>query len=201
MDKRSQRSEKTRQNIIQAAMECYQDFGVQGASLEAVAKCAGTSKPTIYAHYGSKEKLYQNVVEHILHQEQETQKLPPFDPTRSIKSQLFDIFDQQLDFVLSCERRRLLVAITIEAMCHGSCHLNDLEQIKTCPMEHWLSDAMAHNTLPQQNARELATNLLALVKGRTFYPTFLGMNDDNVEQRRANLHSALDFFLQTQQAQ
>ncbi|KHT50553.1 TetR/AcrR family transcriptional regulator [Vibrio sinaloensis] len=198
MDKRSQRSERTKLSIILAAIECYKELGVQGASLEVIAKQAGTTKPTVYSHFGSKENLYLAVVEHIMEEEKLNHALPPFDPNQSLRQQLIDIFSTQLERVMKCERRRLLVAITIEAMCQGQCHLNNVESIKTCPMEAWLDSAIHHGALPPQNSAELATNLWALIKGRTFFPVFLGMAPNDLSERQRNLESAIDFFLSCQ---
>lgn len=195
MDKRNQRSERTKLNIILAAIECYKELGVQSASLELIAKKANSTKPTVYSHFGSKENLYQAVVEYIMDEEKLNQTLPDFDPSRSVKTQLIEIFSQQLDHVMQCEKRRLLVAITIEAMCQGKCHLNNVESIKACPMEVWLEQAIHHGALPKQNTAELAVNLWALVKGRTFFPVFLGMAENDPDERLANLESAIDFFL------
>lgn len=198
MDKRSQRSERTKRSIILAAIECYKEMGVQGASLDVIAKHAGSTKPTLYSHFGSKENLYQAVVKHIMEEEKLNRTLPPFDPDVSVRQQLIDIFTQQLEQVMKCEKRRLLVAITIEAMCQGKCHLNQVESIKACPMEAWLESAIKHDALPKQNTAELATNLWALVKGRTFFPVFLGMAPDDPAERQHNLESAIDFFLACQ---
>lgn len=198
MDKRSQRSERTKQSIILAAIECYKDCGVQGASLDLIAKKANSTKPTVYSHFGSKENLYQAVVEYIMEEEKLNRSLPAFDPKRSVREQLIDIFTEQLDQVMQCEKRRLLVAITIEAMCQGKCHLNDVESIKACPMENWLNAAIEHGALAKQNTAELAVNLWALVKGRTFFPVFLGMAPNDPVERQRSLESAIDFFLSCQ---
>ena len=198
MDKRSQRSERTKLNIILATIECYKEMGVQGASLDLIAKKASTTKPTVYSHFGSKEKLYQAVVEYIMKEEKLSHALPPFDPEVSVRQQLIAIFTQQLDQVMQCEKRRLLVAITIEAMCHGKCHLDQVESIKACPMEAWLDSAISHGALPKQQTAELAVNLWALVKGRTFFPVFLGMAPNDPVERRKSLESAIDFFLDCQ---
>lgn len=195
MDKRNQRSEKTKLSIILAAIECYKEMGVQGASLELIAKKANSTKPTVYSHFGSKENLYKAVVEYIMEEEKLNHALPDFNPAIDIRQQLIDIFAQQLEHIMQCEKRRLLVAITIEAMCQGKCHLNEVESIKACPMETWLEEAIRHGALPQQNTSELATNLWALVKGRTFFPVFLGMAPNDANERQANLESAIDFFL------
>ncbi|ANW26588.1 TetR family transcriptional regulator [Vibrio coralliilyticus] len=198
MDKRSQRSERTKQSIILAAIECYKELGVQGASLDLIAKKACSTKPTVYSHFGSKENLYQAVVEYVMEQDRLSHALPDFDPAKPLRDQLIAIFTQQLDQVMQCDTRQLLVAITIEAMCHNQCHLNHVESIKSCPLEIWLEAAMKHGAIPQQNAAELATNLWALVQGRTFFPVFLGMAPNDIKERQQNLESAIDFFLSCQ---
>lgn len=195
MDKRSQRSERTKQNIILAAMDCYRRYGVQGASLDLIAKQANSTKPTIYSHFGSKEKLYKCVVTTIIKQEQLEYTFPNFDPNQPVREQLIGIFTKQLDRVMECDQRRLLVALTIEALHQGKSQFSMVKSIKTCSIETWFIQAIEHGALAEQNTSELAHNLWALINGRCFFPVFLGMAPDDPAERHHNLHSAIDFFL------
>ncbi len=55
-------SRKKRQQILQAAIETFLDFGYQGTSMNLVAARAGVIKQTIYSHFQDKETLFLNVV-------------------------------------------------------------------------------------------------------------------------------------------
>ncbi len=48
--------------IIKAALEEFATQGYSGASVEAIAKGAGVSKPTLYQYVGNKEALFQAVL-------------------------------------------------------------------------------------------------------------------------------------------
>ena len=54
------------QAMLDAAERIFLAEGFTGASIEAIATAAGTSKQTIYARFGSKEKLFLAVSERLL---------------------------------------------------------------------------------------------------------------------------------------
>ncbi|MFJ9375048.1 TetR family transcriptional regulator [Streptomyces sp. NPDC101455] len=56
----------TRQRIITAAREEFARYGIAGARVDRLAKQARTSKERVYAHFSSKEALYQHVAEQEL---------------------------------------------------------------------------------------------------------------------------------------
>jgi AcrR family transcriptional regulator len=54
-----------RERIVWAAKRVLLEKGLDEASMEDVAACAGTTKPTVYAHFNSKDELFAAVVELI----------------------------------------------------------------------------------------------------------------------------------------
>ncbi|MDF8263307.1 TetR/AcrR family transcriptional regulator [Luteipulveratus flavus] len=48
-----------RQRILDAAGPVFGEHGYERASVDAIARAAQVSKPTIYSHFGSKEQLFQ----------------------------------------------------------------------------------------------------------------------------------------------
>jgi TetR/AcrR family transcriptional repressor of mexJK operon len=48
--------------IARAASRLFLERGFAGTSIEAVARRAGVSKPTVYAHFGDKDGLFQTIV-------------------------------------------------------------------------------------------------------------------------------------------
>lgn len=55
-------SQRKRDAIIAAALAVFSDEGYSAASVDAIAARAGVSKPTIYNHFGNKERLFLAVV-------------------------------------------------------------------------------------------------------------------------------------------
>jgi TetR/AcrR family transcriptional regulator of autoinduction and epiphytic fitness len=55
-------SERKRKAITDAAIAEFVAHGYAGASVDAIASRAGVSKPTIYHHFGNKERLFLGVI-------------------------------------------------------------------------------------------------------------------------------------------
>ena len=54
---------RTRQGILEAAHVLFAERGYSGAHVNDIVARAGTTKPMIYYHFGSKEGLYAAVME------------------------------------------------------------------------------------------------------------------------------------------
>jgi TetR/AcrR family transcriptional repressor of mexJK operon len=52
------KSEEKRQSILEAATALFLEKGLQGTSMDAVAREAGVSKQTVYSHFQNKDALY-----------------------------------------------------------------------------------------------------------------------------------------------
>jgi len=53
------------QDVLEAAHELFMAKGYEAASMDAVAKAAGVSKATVYAHFNSKDELFAAIVTRI----------------------------------------------------------------------------------------------------------------------------------------
>jgi AcrR family transcriptional regulator len=62
---RSLSRDERRERILWAAKRVLLEKGLDEASMDDVAAFAGTTKPTVYAHFKSKEELFAAVVEYI----------------------------------------------------------------------------------------------------------------------------------------
>ena len=54
------------ERLLDAATAVFAEEGFEGATMEAIAARAGTTKPTLYARFGSKEELFAAVYEEVL---------------------------------------------------------------------------------------------------------------------------------------
>lgn len=61
-DQRRARSERTRENILDAALYCYQKLGLSGTAMEDVAQQAGVGRATLYRHFSNQESLLTEVM-------------------------------------------------------------------------------------------------------------------------------------------
>jgi AcrR family transcriptional regulator len=53
--------------LLDAARDVFASAGYRAASMEAIAKSADSTKPTLYAHFGSKEQLFRSCLEREAH--------------------------------------------------------------------------------------------------------------------------------------
>lgn len=61
-DQRRVRSERTRENILDAALYCYQEQGINDTAMEDVARQAGVGRATLYRHFSNQEALLMEVM-------------------------------------------------------------------------------------------------------------------------------------------
>ncbi len=54
---------QTKEDIIDAAFDCFYDNGFEGTSLEAIAKKANVTRGAVYWHFTNKKELYKNVLD------------------------------------------------------------------------------------------------------------------------------------------
>ena len=102
---RKNNPEKTREDILQAAITEFVQQGLAGARVDAIAERTATSKRMIYYYFGSKEQLYVEVLvklygdirrtEHSL----DLESLPAELAIRRLVEFTFDHHDRNVDFV------------------------------------------------------------------------------------------------------
>lgn len=86
---RESRVDLKRETILEAATTAFRDEGYECASMDRIAERAGASKRTVYNHFGSKEALFEAVVERLF-QATEALKRVEWDPDRPLEAQLAD---------------------------------------------------------------------------------------------------------------
>ncbi|MDH4609191.1 TetR family transcriptional regulator [Pseudomonas sp. BN102] len=113
---RKNNPEKTRENILQAAVAEFVQQGLSGARVDAIAERMQTSKRMIYYYFGSKEQLYVEVLEKLYGDIRSTEgklhlaELEPREAIRRLVEFTFDHHDRNVDFVR---------IVSIENIHHG----------------------------------------------------------------------------------
>ncbi|GAB5100543.1 TetR family transcriptional regulator [Caballeronia sp. HLA56] len=116
--------EETKRNILDIATQEFSAMGLTGARVDAIAERTNTTKRMLYYYFGSKDGLYEAVLEQVygdiraLEQELRLEELDPEEAMREFIGFTFDYHDKHRDFV------RL---VTIENV-HGAKYI---EQSKT----------------------------------------------------------------------
>ncbi|TBW08291.1 TetR/AcrR family transcriptional regulator [Azotobacter chroococcum subsp. isscasi] len=102
---RKNNPEKTRQDILLAAIHEFAEQGLSGARVDAIAERTSTSKRMIYYYFGSKEQLYLAVLEKLygdIRATEATLRLDELAPQAAIRRLVeftFDHHDANVDFI------------------------------------------------------------------------------------------------------
>ncbi|MBH3412682.1 TetR/AcrR family transcriptional regulator [Pseudomonas putida] len=102
---RKNNPEKTREDILQAAINEFVQQGLAGARVDAIAERTATSKRMIYYYFGSKEQLYVECLVKLYgdirktEQSLDLESLPPEQAICRLAEFTFDHHDRNVDFV------------------------------------------------------------------------------------------------------
>lgn len=102
---RKNNPEKTRQDILQAAVAEFVEQGLSGARVDSIAERTRTSKRMIYYYFGNKEQLYLKVLETLYGDIRSTEsnlhlaELPPREAIQRLVEFTFDHHDRNPGFV------------------------------------------------------------------------------------------------------
>lgn len=99
------------QAILAAAEEAFLRDGFSAARVGAIASAAGTSKQTIYARFGSKERLFVAVSDALLGE----RFIPRAGLASSLRDRLLEVAIQTLGAMLDPKMVRMYSIITAEA--------------------------------------------------------------------------------------
>jgi AcrR family transcriptional regulator len=97
--------EANRARIIKAAIDEFASRGFKGASMDAIAARTHTTRAMINYYFGSKEKVYLAVLEHVYAEIRQAESLldldhlPPMDAIRSIVEFTFNYYLDHEGFV------------------------------------------------------------------------------------------------------
>ncbi|MEM7264391.1 MAG: reverse transcriptase domain-containing protein [Pseudomonadota bacterium] len=138
------RSDLKREAIIQAATQAFQEYGVNGTSMDKLAELANVSKRTVYNHFSTKDEL----VMYLVTQQWQSAILnvtTRYDSAIALDEQLRDLILQDIEFMAS-ETHLELARVAIGHFFYEPEKLKDeVAQLKAqeTAMHRWLKDAKA----------------------------------------------------------
>jgi AcrR family transcriptional regulator len=108
-------SEKTKEQILEAAIELFAKEGFAGAHVAEIADRAGVNVALIYRYFGSKEQLLEAVIESFIQADQaQRDKVFAKDPLPTSPEQLHNLARWGLEHL--SQRRALLKIILFESL-------------------------------------------------------------------------------------
>jgi TetR/AcrR family transcriptional regulator len=108
--------ERTRRQIMDAALAEFADHGFHGARVDRITGAVGCNARLLYHYFGSKEKLYVAALEHIftdIRAQERSLALEQLDPVEAMRRFIeftFDFFDTNPLFVKIARNENLLEA-------------------------------------------------------------------------------------------
>jgi len=103
---RSDRAERTRQRILDAAAQCFAASGFSRTTVEAIAAGAGVSKALVYHHFRAKEAIFEELLERTL---TEWERVGRIDEHLTAGSTLIDALGDMVRASLAYARSNPLV--------------------------------------------------------------------------------------------
>lgn len=111
---RSRDPERTKAQLTEAALSEFADHGFHGARVDRITRAVGCNPRLLYHYFGSKEKLYVAVIEHIFadiraqERDLELARLEPLAAMRRLVEFTYDFFDGNPLFVKMARNENML---------------------------------------------------------------------------------------------
>ena len=164
--------------ILKAAAGAFLQVGFGAASMDAIARAAGVSKATVYAHFASKEALFAAIIE-----EGARARFGDIDADDSsdIAEGLRSIGRKFVDMALSpggVAMYRVVVAEAARFPELGRAFYDNGPRVMRDSIERFLSRAAARGQLAMDDARSAGDQFFGMIKGDLYVRLLLGMTDE-----------------------
>ena len=190
-------SDKKKKAILEAARNEFRDNGYRNTTMERIAVVAKVSKRTVYNHFPSKEDLFDAILESFK-QSILSHSFPEYDSKKSLKSQLYNIINNEMQIFLSDEYLTLSRVLTAELIRTPERAYNYWYEIKKekCEMFTWLDEAIADGRLKVKSKEFAVKQLGGMIKEFLFWPTLYGGQEPPPPEELDEIfNSIIDMFL------
>lgn len=165
--------------VLAAAERAFLAGGFGAVSMDAIARAAGVSKATVYAHYTGKEELFGAVVAHLTERRLRGFSVTALDPG-DIAASLTTIAARFLDLVLSPEAialNRIIIGEVTRFPALGEVFWAAGPEHHRVELEKFLRRAARAGALAVPDARLAAEQFLALARGEIHQRSLLRLED------------------------
>src|SRR4051794_1036368 len=165
--------------VLAAAEGAFLTHGFGTVSMDAIAREAGVSKATVYAHFANKEELFGAVVARLSERRFHGFTAEALDP-EDIEASLLTIASRFLDLVLSREAialNRIIIAEVTRFPALGEVFWAAGPERTRVQIEAFLRRAVAAGALAVPDARLAAEQFIALARGEIHLRSLLRLED------------------------
>jgi len=181
----TRRTDRKREEILAAAARVFQEEGYEVASMDRIAEAAGASKRTVYNHFGSKEALFDAVVEEQL-ATMLAQKRIAFEVGRPLTAQLAD-FARAKSLSGADEGALALYRVILGVFVRDPARARDVMERASAgedALARWLAEAHTAGALAVEAPRAAADLFWGMASGMLFWPQLLEAPLSEAERSR-----------------
>lgn len=168
------RSEEKRQDIIDAAMRTFKEYGVAATSMDKLASEAKVSKRTVYNHFETKESLVMHLVSQLW-MESITQESIVYDPNIDLQEQLCALVLSEINMIsrpIQIDVARMAVGHLFYDTTGMNKEMLRLKALETAVIR-WIKAATADGRLSVEDISFANDQILHLMKGHCFWPQII----------------------------
>jgi TetR/AcrR family transcriptional regulator, mexJK operon transcriptional repressor len=172
------------ESILAAAKRAFLAAGFGAVSMDAIAREAGVSKATVYAHFAGKEELFGAVIGRECERyfaDFAPGELDPFD----LRASLTGLGRRFLELVLSTDAialHRIILSEVARFPSVGEVFWRAGPERQRVEIETFLKSAIAAGTLAATDTRLAAEQFVSLVRGDVQLRHLLRLEEGDVEQ-------------------
>ncbi len=192
---KSRDKSKKRATILEGAVDVFISMGYELASMDKIAETAGVSKRTVYNHFGSKENLFQAIVNDFLAQRQSLKTIT-YNSKNSLEEQLLAFANAEIFLIDSPERlglSRFLTGVFLKDINYARETVTKYPPVYDMLLD-WLKEAEKDHKIKTDNLILTARVFYALVEGAITYPALFSNGIDK-ERVKPMLDEIIATFL------
>lgn len=186
------------ESILAAAKRTFLESGFGAVSMDTIAREAGVSKATVYAHFAGKEELFGAVIGRECERFLASFSAGELDP-RDVRASLTVLGRRFLELVLSPDGialHRIILAEVTRFPMLGEVFWRAGPERQRVQIEGFLQSAAASGTLSFHDTRLAAEQFLSLIRGEIQLRHLLRLEADADEPSiRDVVNGAVDTFL------
>ncbi|MFK0112859.1 TetR/AcrR family transcriptional regulator [Streptomyces sp. NPDC091217] len=185
------RNPETHEAVISAAIEILREQGPAAASIDAIARRAGASKPTLYRWWPTKADLLVEVYEHLV------AALPAPPDTGTVERDLIEVRRQMWRVWRETVAGRAFVALVAEAQVRPEAATTLNERMLPSRRAGTLEILQRGVERGEIDSKADLQLLIDASHGFDWYRLLTGRIDDEPEVIAASVRTQLDGFLHT----
>lgn len=188
-------TQEKREQIFQAAVIEFHENGFGATSMDQISARAGASKRTVYKHFESKEKLFQELIRRHWARFAESLETT-YEKGRDIRDQLTELGHAEGRLMTSPDVMATTRLVMSEVLRSPGLAEENWEKTDfKASFETMLREATADGQLRVDNPRDAAEEFISLLKGKAFWPVLFGAPVVSVDEMSKIVDSSVEMIM------